>query len=174
MNVDLGWPKSALLKDIVLTPLDKKSNKFWMSFGANNIDESLLHLRGGRPIATVIEPIIDVEPSRRINRTAIYAGPLFRHFGHFIAEGSHRIWPRIVDASLSDAPLAYHTFGGQKALPSFISDTLACYGVKDSDLIFIDEVTHFDELVVPTRGDKWPGKLYILNIKKSRKIYYLS
>lgn len=92
----------------------------------------------------------------RISEPTIYAGPFFLHFGHFISESLHRLWPRLTMPEWSGAKIAYHQFIPQP-LPAYIIDSLALHGISPDDLIPIVATTRFDRLCIAPQARQMMG-----------------
>lgn len=92
----------------------------------------------------------------RVEEPTIYAGPFFLHFGHFISESLHRLWPRLIMPEWRGAKVAYHAFSSDP-LPSYALDALALFGVAADDLIPIRATTRFDRLCVAPQARQMMG-----------------
>jgi hypothetical protein len=81
---------------------------------------------------------------------AIYAGPLFSHFGHFLLESLARVW---YAASRPDTPLVWSIDGIEQEpqYRSWQAEVLALLGVRNPTL-FITKATVFDNVFVPEPG----------------------
>jgi capsular polysaccharide biosynthesis protein len=95
--------------------------------------------------------LLDRQFARRIPEPAIYAGPRFVHFGHFVAECIHRLYARKVFPELSAAKVAFISPTDHTVEP-WLEDVLWLCGVDINDVVFVDRPTHFRELHVPAQG----------------------
>ena len=86
----------------------------------------------------------------RISGSAIYVGPLFRHFGHFLLESLARVWYAAAQPNL---PLAWSidVFEEEPQYRSWQAELLALLGVRNPSL-FISKATVFDHVFVPEPG----------------------
>lgn len=88
-----------------------------------------------------------------------WIGPIYRHFGHGIAEFCTRIAytvealdrPTLVFAADCTGPVA-----GLEATPSWLKQLLAWYGVDAAQVVIVNEPTHFDRLHVFPQGEQLP------------------
>lgn len=94
------------------------------------------------------EPLPKIKERRE---AAIYAGPLWPHYGHFIAEGVHRLWPAWISGR--DEPIIYHAVSKAKnlQLPSFLPQVMAHFRIHPSRVQLLDRPTRFKALTVPVQ-----------------------
>lgn len=95
-------------------------------------------------------------PTRRLEGRSLFAGILFRNFGHFLLESTSRLWAL---ASLDYRPerLVYHAFTPDAAeqlkntsSDGYISSLLRAVGYRPEDIdVVVDEPAILDEVVVP-------------------------
>lgn len=163
----MSWPPITFDGAATISPLLSGSSKARMSCMA---DVDLDHMRvGSRKNAITVTPLEGARAVAkvRVSEPTIYAGPFFLHFGHFISESLHRLWPRLTIPEWKGAKVAYHAFSADP-LPAFITDALALYGVGADDLIPIRATTRFDRLCIapqvrqmmgPTRAPEYRALL---------------
>lgn len=95
--------------------------------------------------STKIRSDIDI-----FEETAVYAGPLWGHFGHFMAEGVHRLWLAF-DKEYMHLPIIFVQNGGWNKLPSWALDFLRLRGLEDRCQV-VTKPTEFRHLMVPECG----------------------
>ena len=123
-------------------------------------------LHGPHDALDVIKPLESHCPSR-IERAAIYGGPYLNHFGHMAAEGIHRLWCRKVFPDLQDLPVIFQIAEGENpAVEDWFRSMLSLCGVPDSQLIFVNCLTHVDQLIVPQQGRVLGGEQLIQDYTK--------
>ena len=105
------------------------------------------HMRGGRPVDSA-RP--DQAFEAALEGDYIYAGPMYYHFGHFMAEMVHRILP----AKLLGLPGRFlfvttqgdDSFGKDDAIPSFVRDVLSFFGLTQDDAVIVNRNTAVERL----------------------------
>lgn len=159
-------PPPEVLRNVVVGPLLPGSSKYQMVFNTSPGGLPLPHLRidpqgGARSICQIGEmPPEDAARAERIPGKVIYAGPMQGHFGHFLAEGIHRIYARKLFPELADAKLAFQMTGWKKlVIPAWADRIFALLGVTRDDMVLIERPMHFEELHVPVQGRLLGGKL---------------
>jgi hypothetical protein len=99
--------------------------------------------------------------------THLYAGPFLKHFGHFVAECSHRLWgyrqyARQIDRVLvlggPAGPLRRRARSFEELLP-FQQQALAWFGVPPARVSLVDAPTRVEHLVVPEQGAVFGGAI---------------
>jgi hypothetical protein len=114
-------------------------------------DDSFRHRRGGKP-ADGFETAL--AGATKLSGEYIYAGPLYHHFGHFLAEFVHRILP-------SHQTFGPHPFillaskGANKnfdKIPTWIRQILEFLGITPNNCIIINQDTEVETLHVAETG----------------------
>lgn len=128
-------------------------------FEVSDPEAPLVHLRS-EPAHNIAErEPLDVssltEPPREVAE-AIYAGPIWLHFGHFIAECVHRLHAAYRPA-LADLPIFFHRRHVQP-LPDWTLDIFSILQIDRNRIEFIDQPTRFGILHVPTQGRLLNGR----------------
>ena len=162
-------PQPILYSNAVVGPLKAASNKFKLEFEVLPADMKLPHMRRLGLDASILSKYTpsEKEELEHIEDTAIYAGPYFRHFGHFIAESIHRLYARKHFAHLRKAKVAFHEFSrAPKEDDRWFADILYLCNVEIKDVIFIRKPTLFKELYVPLQGRVMAGDNQIQNYGK--------
>ena len=98
----------------------------------------------------VISPADPTPPAERSPEEVIFAGYLFRHFGHFMLESLSRLW--IVE-SFPDVPLVWVW---AERYPDWQSEILALLGVQNP-AVFLTRPTQYRSVIVPEPGFVIPG-----------------
>lgn len=164
------WPNYGVLENIVIGPFDRFSRKLTMNLPCEPASHLLQHDHFEYNLNQTVGrisfiPLGDYEGKlKTISEPVIYGGPLFTHFGHFIAESTHRIWPRIVSPELSDCKVVFVNFQKSK-MASFIYDGLELKGVAKSDVLHINKPILFKKLVVPAQARQMSGATLTKNYK---------
>ena len=134
------------------------STKFEVLLQATPYSASFVHHRmiEGEPRTCVTEvPHPEASgPQIHVER-AVYGGILWPNYGHFLAEGIHRLWPFWFGLVQKDCPVAFHrTFPGAKRvpLPAYVGDILAFLGIPAANVMTITRPTQFGELIIPRQG----------------------
>lgn len=141
-----------------MSPLLKGSSKHSFNFKVSPFDTPLVHIRGrGRGIfdAANRAPMEDANVGGASSEESpvIYAGPLIPHFGHFISECVHRLYPKSVFEDLKTAKIAYHTTErAQLRLPTWAASIFELFNVSVSDIVLINKNTKFKNLYIPIQG----------------------
>jgi hypothetical protein len=100
------------------------------------------------PVYPVQQPGKIGETKYRLNGTYIYAGLLFKHFGHFLLESLARIW---FIKQHSDIPLLWVAAHRQPELSPFQKEILELLGIKNRVHI-LTEQSEIEEIIVPEPG----------------------
>lgn len=105
-------------------------------------DQIFRHHRGNA-IVDNFSP--DVAPTRFLSGDLIYAGPVYDHFGHFMAEMIHRVLPAraigLPHRFLFVGARGHEPHASFEGLPKFIRDALGYLGLgKDDVVITLDDV----------------------------------
>lgn len=152
-----AWPPYTTLTDITLTPLAHGSGKLNMAFEASEPSSGLQHLRYDGSIKTIdILPLRERVDAEEIAEPVLYAGPLFRHFGHALSESIHRLWPRLVYSELNGIKVAFHPVNGVKLLP-YLVEALNLHGISAKQVIRIDRPMRFSKLIVAPQARLMAG-----------------
>jgi capsular polysaccharide biosynthesis protein len=97
-------------------------------------------------------------PTRTLDGTTAYLGPLHRHFGHFATESITRAWIADVRPLAWDRLIFVPETGTEErrkdfslsSLPAWQKDALEYLGVADCE--FVTEPVRFERLVIPEPG----------------------
>lgn len=156
------WPQVVELDDITIAPLSAGNSKRRLLLQADPPSPALQHFRAGRDVGAVaIEQLpVGTPASRVIEEPAIYAGLLFRHFGHVVAESIHRLWPRLAFEELRRAKIVFSPINNAKVMPYF-RQALALHGIPKIDVIRIEEPTRFKRLIVGKQARQMAGPTII-------------
>ena len=151
-------PVPTIYRNTVIGPLRDGSNKYELHFGASPSDVKLSHYRQSSQGIVDIAVQSDLLPEESSNielveYPVIYGGPIFYHFGHFIAESIHRIYAKHQFNKFKNCKIAFHASGSKKRdlLPWMVS-VLKVLGIKSKDVLLIDKPIRFSTLVVPKPG----------------------
>lgn len=118
-------------------------------------DEKLRHRRNNEPQDRYDERAVYTQ---RLDGAYIYGGPMYDHFGHFMAEMVHRIVPsRLMFGAV---PCIYATLGRHQVLTSFETlpvyarDVLQLLGIGAEDFHLVVEHTVVEQLFVCEQGSE--------------------
>jgi Glycosyltransferase 61 len=159
VNGELG---TRSFRNITLWPLPKGCTHSNLSyFSAPEFGQPFDHLRFRRNMtintSTYASPP-DEEVSARAAGTHVYGGVLSGHFGHFIAESLHRLWPVYTDVKLANAPIVYHSAGRhlkRKAdYPSWMRRVFDHVGIDFDRVMVIEDPIEIEHLVVADQGSQ--------------------
>lgn len=144
----IDWPDIVELKDATITPLLGPMSKGSITIGADPPSDIFQHFRYGTEPAVNILPLpaLDTAP-KVIEEPVIYGGILFRHFGHALAEGIHRLWPRYAHKEVHGASVAFNLVKHFKITP-YITEAMNLHGLSRSQMILITEPIRFSRLFV--------------------------
>lgn len=161
----IEWPEVVELRDATITPLLGPVSKGTMTVGANPPSEVLQHYRYGTEQALNILPLPDLDRAPTvIEEPIIYGGILFRHFGHALTEGIHRIWPRYALKELHGARIAFNLVKHFKITP-YITEAMNLHGISRSQLVLITEPILFRKLFVGRQARTLAGPTTIPNYR---------
>lgn len=156
------WCKSHLtiVEGVALTPQLHGSSKTKYIFESTKTDFPYSHFQHGTSFNTVnIRPWLE---SRKVecvvNEPVLFGGPLLLNFSHLLAEGIHRIWPRMIFPELSKAPVVF--LGREKhesVLPQWAIDIFRLLGLKLDDIRIVEQPTLFERLYVPHQARIMPA-----------------
>lgn len=121
-----------------------------------------------------------------IDEEVIYIGTgyMFEHFGHFLIEGTSRLWP-LLYPKYKNMKVAI-SLKNRKDIPSFVRKMLNALGVLDSNIIIVNKNTQFAKVFIPHQSsivdvnilpitkqvfDKIASELGNENIQTYEKIY---
>lgn len=148
-------PAMAETHDILVSGILPGGGKRGFTFEASKPEAPLSHMRyGDRDIATRIPFREPTAPAaiRHVER-GLYAGVMYTHFGHFIAECIHRLYARYLMPDLADMPVYFHVRLNRPLLiPEWVYVILARFKISREDVHVIDGPIHFDRLVIPPQG----------------------
>lgn len=169
------WPKTQVLENVIIYPFGPRSRKLLMQLPMDPASDLVQHYHYEYNLQMVIGRIEisqfegETPDLVTVERPAIYGGPLFHHFGHFITESTHRVWPRTVVPELVDAKVAFVCFPGKTSrLQRYMKEVLSLKGLSEDDLIFIDRPMLFKKLIVAPQARQMAGE----TIKKNYKHLY--
>lgn len=151
----MTWPSLLSEGEATVSPLLSGTKSHFSCMADIRLD----HLRmASRKNAMTVLPLDGPRATVkvRVEEPTIYAGPFFLHFGHFISESLHRLWPRLTMPEWRGAKVAYHAFSSSP-LPSYALDSLALFGVAAEDLMPIRATTRFDRLCVAPQARQMMG-----------------
>lgn len=123
-----------------------------------NADDKLRHTRAGKPVDSFRE---SAEYAKTLAGSYIYAGPIYGHFGHFIAEMVHRIVP--ARALGLKHPILFVSSHGWNPTPSYehfphyVKEILAFLDVRPQDVRVVSENTIVETLHVVEPGSDLGG-----------------
>ena len=148
--------------EITAYPLLPGSGKARLVIPALEGSDAFVHRRtiGGRDIEvfTKASAFPNPHPSLSINDTVIYGGPIFHHFGHFVAESIHRIWPRWLYPKLANSRVAFHCPPKRDTyvtlVPQWMENIFEYLGLPVSRILMIDRPMRFQTLLFPEQG-RW-------------------
>jgi hypothetical protein len=153
------WPEVVELRDIVIGPILSGNTKGRIVISADPPSPNLNHLRAASS-QNVLEVIpFEHRPGEAVDvveEPVIFAGPVFRHFGHCIAESTHRLWPRFALRDLRTAKVVFLPLNGVKVMP-YVAEALNLYGIGMDDVLRIDRPTRFRRLFVGPQGRQLMG-----------------
>lgn len=159
----MQWPEVTELDDITISPLVYGSTKGDMTVHAEPASQLLNHYRYGSPesvLKVVPFPASGVEAAEVIDEPVIYGGLMFRHFGHALTEGIHRLWPRYARQELHGAKIAFNVLNNVKIMP-YVSEALNLHGISRKDVIPILQPTLFKRLFVGSQARQMAGPTFI-------------
>jgi tetratricopeptide (TPR) repeat protein len=110
-------------------------------------------------------PVADTPKTRPLLGSHLYVGPFHGHFGHFMAESSHRLWAycacqdEIEQVLLLPGPVgqARSMPGDFGALPAFQRQALALFGVPAERIRLITAPTRVERLLLPEQAALFGG-----------------
>ncbi len=98
-------------------------------------------------------------PSKLLKGHHLYAGPFFRHYGHFMAESVHRLWaygltPEKYDSVLVCAQPLKGTKHAKKlgSLPPYVAAVTAYFGIPEEKVRLVHKPVRAERLTVPTQA----------------------
>lgn len=157
-------PAPLCARDAVLGPLVPASTPLAIGCRARTGPVPFEHLRGDTldgPIDMLEIQAVDDDPDMpRIAGPALYAGPLFAHFGHMLAEGIHRLWAARAFAHLADATIVFQG-DPEQASPPWLTDVMGLCGIAAERLLVVRRPTRFAQLWVPKQGRVLGGEVLI-------------
>lgn len=163
----MQWPIVSELNDIVISPLVYGSTKGDMTLHAAPVSSLLNHYRYGSSHSVLnVVPFreLDVGVGQIIDEPVIYGGLMFRHFGHALTEGIHRLWPRFARQELHGAKVAFNVLNNVKIMP-YVSEALNLHGISRKDVLPILQPTMFRRLFVGPQARQMAGPTLIPHYK---------
>lgn len=163
----MKWPEVVELQNIIVSPLLGGSSKGYMALNAEPPSPLLRHYRYGRKESALeVVPFgdLNVVATQVIEEPVIYGGLMFRHFGHALAEGIHRLWPRFALKELHSATVAFNVVNNSKIMP-YVSEALNLHGISRVGVMPIQEPTLFRRLFVGPQARQMAGPTLILDYR---------
>jgi len=105
---------------------------------------------------------------KKINGTYLYLGAASSHFGHFFSECISRFWALEPELNLQIDGVVVLPSSGENC-KKYIELTLELLGLNHKDILYIDEFTKVDLLIIPEQGcitGNKPKEFYIDFLKK--------
>ncbi len=136
-----GAPRAITLNDLIYHPL----HKCLFAQDGRRVDESCLRRRGQATLEGP-EQIAPIEGLRTLDQSLIYAGWLFRHFGHFLTEGIARYWYGVGDES---RPMLSHPFWRWSPMSMYIDRFFAAIEFPHERLVTFLEPVRLREVTIP-------------------------
>jgi hypothetical protein len=121
------------------------------------VDDTVLDRRSGEqgaPVPTGLFPVV----TDAAQPEAIYAGPLYFHFGHFLLESLARAWYAHRDPELPLVWAGQHTWQGRELLP-WQTEILELLGISNPTALLADP-TRYDRLHVPDIGYRYDDRFH--------------
>jgi hypothetical protein len=112
----------------------------------------LRHLRRDR----AVDRLLGLEPERRISGRFNYGGIIINHFGHFMAEGMHRVVP-----SLRHHPKRRFLYVRSRHHPAplpFMAEVWRHFGLEPP--LIVDDNVEVDEMFVHEQGANYMGSTH--------------
>lgn len=117
------------------------------------------------------------EKTKHLKGTHIYAGPMFIHFGHFLAESIHRLWAleyickhdgiQVDSVLLLNQPRPRLKRLLAPQLPPICLAVLEYLGVPKSKIQFVTDLTRVENLIVPQQASYFRSQQPINQAYKS-------
>ncbi|MDQ3079569.1 MAG: glycosyltransferase family 61 protein [Pseudomonadota bacterium] len=159
----IDWPEIVELNNIIISPLLAGSSKGYTALYADPPSPLLRHYRYGHSdssLQVLPFPGPDAGVKQVVEEPVIYGGLMFRHFGHSLTEGIHRLWPRFALKELHTAKVAFNVVNNSKIMP-YVSEALNLHGISRSGVIPIQEPTLFRRLFVGPQARQMAGPTLI-------------
>ena len=139
--------------------IDEKMKFYAPSAHVHDLNGELGSLKEGYAVelATVV----------RDDRTVIWGGVLFDHFGHFLCESLNRLW-YAAQYPEKKYPVVFICEKARK-ISSSVRSLLELLGISDDRLILIDRPTRFARIIVPEQSSVLTGfytKEFVLPFQK--------
>lgn len=99
----------------------------------------------------------DINSYSSVNERVIYLGCFIKQWGHFIVDFIPRLWYLIDGAQ--DCRLAYVSMKNSQ-IDGVYEDLLNLFGIDSNRLIYIKDITQFNEVVVPQTAYERPNFYY--------------
>lgn len=82
--------------------------------------------------------------------TVLYLGFIFKHWGHFIMEYIHRLWPIVMEPEkYKDIKIVYLPKEDKDVLDGNFIEFLDLLGIKSSQLLRVEKPTLFKKVIIP-------------------------
>ena len=121
-------------------------------------DPALRHTRYHQPVDRLAA---DADFSERLDGHYLYAGPVYHHFGHFMAEMAHRFLPAQRAFGVDGQRwLMVGAQGGSTRLadyPAFVTDALWWFGIDPDDVTIVTRDVVVERLSVAEQGSDFGG-----------------
>lgn len=96
-----------------------------------------------------------VKKCEYIDADAIYCGGgAFHHFGHFLLEGTNRLYP-ILDKKYHGCKFVF-AGNGKTVIPEFTTTLLTMLGIPESDIMVVNKSTQFKNVYIPQQAFNLP------------------
>ena len=84
------------------------------------------------------------------DESVLFGGVIIPHFGHFLIDSLSRLWYVVKNhAVINNYKIVFVGIGN---IPSYVYETLELLGLKQDQVIFLDKVTKFKEIIVPEQS----------------------
>lgn len=116
------------------------------------------HMRSGRPLLNqALQSAQLTQQPAKLAGKWLYLGGLHTHFGHFLSECIHRAWAWGLYRDQCRGALFLPNvkeYDLDRHLPGYAKDILGLFGLDESNIRYITELTEVDELVIPEPGSQ--------------------
>jgi len=136
------------------------------TFEAKNCFLSHLRPNGGKIVHNEKQSeMMDISGCTTIEETSFYAGPLYPHFGHFLAESIHRLYALSVFPELKGATAYFHGVVRYGIMP-WMYEICDLLDIERSAIRLIDKPYHFRKLYAPKQARSLASANFIPNYTK--------
>lgn len=98
------------------------------------------------------------------NETVVYFNYYYEHWGHFLIDMVSRLWYIIEEPNKYKLAVPVEMYSKLKISSNYL-EFLRLFGIKDSNIIIINEPTKFKRIIIP-ECSIYPGKYYTIEYKK--------